>query len=382
MAPRPPHPATRLAGLGHYADPASGSLVPPIPMGVTTTGHGPAGLPDMAGGYVRSGHAAAGLAEALLAGLEGAAASACFGAGAAAAQAVLAGLRPGDHLLLEAAGYYEFRAIIGHFCARWGVALSLVEMTDPAAVAAALRPGATKLLWAELPTNPLWRVPDIAALARLARGAGAQLLVDATVATPLLCRPLALGADLVLHSATKYLNGHGDLTAGVLSCRQRDAGWEALLEQRTAAGSVLPPLEAWLLLRGLRTLALRMEAASRSALRLAEWLVAQPGVTAVHYPGLPGHPQHRLACAQFEGGFGAMLSFQLAGGRAAALRVAAAARLFRRATSLGSTESLIEHRRSTEGEGSLCPDDLLRLSVGIEHAEDLLDDLAAALAAA
>ncbi|WP_419898902.1 trans-sulfuration enzyme family protein [Roseomonas sp. USHLN139] len=378
----PPLPATLLASLGHYADPASGSLVPPIQPGVTALGHGPEELPDMAGFYARSGNAAADLAEALLARLEGAAATACFSAGAAAAQAVLAGLRPGDHLLLEAAGYYEFREVIGRFCARWGIAVTLVEMTDLAAVAAALRPGQTRLAWAELPTNPLWRVPDIACLAKLVHGAGGKLLVDATVATPVLARPIALGADWVLHSATKYLNGHGDLVAGALSCARADDDWAELLRHRTAAGTLLPPFEAWLLLRGLRTLALRVEAASRTALRLATWLAAQPAVRAVHYPGLPAHPQHALAAAQLEGGFGAMLSFQIASGRAAALRVAGSTKIFRRATSLGSTESLIEHRRSTEGDSSLCPDDLLRLSIGIEHADDLQADLAAALRAA
>nr|WP_242662441.1 PLP-dependent transferase [Pseudoroseomonas deserti] len=356
--------------------------MPPIQPGVTALGHGPAELPDMAGFYARSGNAAAGMAEALLAELEGAAATACFSAGAAAAQAVLAGLQPGDHLLLEAAGYYEFREVISRFCARWGIAVSLVDMTDPAAVAAALRPGQTRLAWAELPTNPLWRVPDIAGLARLVHGAGGKLLVDATVATPVLARPIALGADWVLHSATKYLNGHGDLVAGALSCARLDDDWTEILRHRTAAGTLLPPFEAWLLLRGMRTLALRVEAASRTALRLATWLATQPAVSAVHYPGLPAHPQHALAAAQLEGGFGAMLSFQLTGGRAAALWVAERTKIFRRATSLGSTESLVEHRRSTEGDSSLCPDDLLRLSIGIEHAGDLLDDLAAALAAA
>ncbi len=373
---QPPSAATLLAGLGHYTADGTGSLVPPLHLGVTALGGAP---PGMAGHYARSGNPTTATVEEMLVRLEGGSHAAAFTAGAAAAQAVLATLRPGDHVVMEGEGYYEFRAIAEAFCARWGVALNLVDMADPGAVAAALRPGQTRLIWAEMPTNPLWRVPDLPALAGLARGAGARLLVDATVATPLLLPALGLGADWVLHSATKYLNGHGDVTGGALVAARRDDTWDEVLEHRTAAGTVLSPFSAWLVLRGMRTMALRVERASRTAQLLAEWLSGHPAVAAVHYPGLAGHPQERAARAQFRGGFGGMLSFQLRAGEAEALRVCERARVFRRSTSLGSTESLIEHRRSTEGAASRCPADLLRLSIGIEDAGELRDDLAEAL---
>ena len=370
-------PATILAQLDHFSDGATGALVPPLHLGVTSRRAGAEG--DAASGYGRSGNSAALLVESLMVALEGGAVAAAFTSGAAVAQSMLALLRPGDHVLFDVGAYYEFARIFRAFGDRWGVAVDRVDLTDLAAVRDALRPGQTRLVWSECPTNPLWRVPDIAGLAALAHGAGARLLVDATVATPILCTPLRLGADLVLHSATKYLNGHGDVLAGVLVAAEDGPWWQGLVETRTRHGSVLPPFEAWLLLRGMRTLALRMERASASCLRIAEGLAAHAAVTAVHYPGLPADPWHGMATRQFTCGFGGMMSFETGGSAADALAVCGRFRVFRRATSLGSTESLVEHRLTTEGAGSACPPTLIRLSVGLEDAGELIDDLQRAL---
>lgn len=377
------HAATILAQLDHYTDPVTGGLVPSIHPGVTHVGSGDGLAPraDIAARYARSGNPGAALVERILAQLDEGAAAAAFGAGAAAAQAVLATLRPGDHLLIDTGAYYEFGAIVADFGRRWGVAVTRVDMCDAEAARTAMRPGRTRLVWAECPTNPLWRVPDIAALAALAHEYDARLLVDATVITPVLCRPLALGADLVLHSATKYLNGHGDLVAGVLVAARTDAAWQEIVGAREAHGTILQPFEAWLLLRGMRSLALRMERVSQTALAIALALSEHPRVSAVHYPGLPGDRHHALAHRQFQGGFGGMLSFQIAGTAADAIAVCEKVSVFRRSTSLGSPESLIEHRRSTEGERSTCPEALIRLSIGLEHPQDLLADLHDALKA-
>ena len=370
-------PATILAQLDHFSDGATGALVPPLHLGVTSR---PAGAQtDGASYYGRSGNSAALLVEAVMAKLEGGAVAAAFASAAAITQALLANLQPGDHVLFDTGTYYEFGRIFRAFGQRWGVAVEQVDLTDLDAVRAALRPGQTRLIWAECPTNPLWRVPDLAALAGLAHEAGALLMVDATVATPILCSPLRLGADLVLHSGTKYLNGHGDVLAGVLVAAADGPGWNAILEARTHHGSILPPFEAWLLLRGMRTLALRMERSSASCLRIAQTLAAYPAVTALHYPGLPTDPWHEIATRQFASGFGGMMSFQTGAVAADALAVVGRLRVFRRATSLGSTESLAEHRLTTEGPGSDCPPTLIRLSVGLEDAGDLIADLEQAL---
>ncbi len=370
-------PATILAQLDHFSDGPTGALVPPLHLGVTSRPEG--ALTDVASSYGRSGNSAALLVESLMTTLEHGAVAAAFTSAAAIPQALLATLRPGDHVLFDSATYYEFARIFRAFGARWRVAVDQVDLTDLDAVRRALRPGQTRLIWSECPTNPLWRVPDIAALAALARAAGAKLLVDATVATPILCTPLRLGADLVLHSATKYLNGHGDLLAGVLVAAHDDDCWQAITEARTQHGSVLPPFEAWLLLRGMRTLALRMERCSASCLQVAEFLASHPAISAVHYPGLPANLSHPIAAKQFACGFGGMLSFQTGAAAADALAVCSKLRVFRRATSLGSTESLAEHRLTTEGPGSDCPPTLIRLSVGLEAAGDLIADLEQAL---
>lgn len=368
------HPATILAQLDHFEDP-TGTLVPPLNLGVTSRPPGS----DTASHYARSGNDAARLVERVMTALDGGAAAAAFTSAAAITQAILATLSPGDHLIFDTGTYYEFAATFREAGARWGIAIEQVDLTNLAAVHTALQPGRTRLVWAECPTNPMWRVPNIPALATAAHKAGARLLVDATVATPILCRPLTLGADLVLHSATKYLNGHGDILAGILITAATDPAWTAITNARTQHGSVLPPFEAWLLLRGLRTLALRMERVSASALQIATALAAHPAITAIHYPGLPTDPWHAAAAAQFTTGYGGMLSFQTGPSATRALAICAALRLFRRATSLGSPESLVEHRRTTEGPNSTCPPGLIRLSIGLEHPADLIADLAQAL---
>jgi len=318
-------------------------------------------------------------AEALVTALEGGASSLLFASGMAAATGVFLSLEPGDHVVVPEVMYWSLQSWICGPAVRLGLRASLVDMTDPRKVAAAIEPGRTRLVWVETPCNPLWAVTDIAEIARLARAAGALLCVDSTSATPVLTRPIEWGADLVMHSATKYLNGHSDVLAGTLTTAKTSAFWERVRATRSQVGSIAGPFEAWLLVRGMRTLFLRVQRASQSALVIAQHLERHPRVLSVLYPGLPSFPGHAVAARQMEGGFGGMLSVRIRGGEEAAVRVASRVSLWKRATSLGGVESLIEHRASVEGEGSPVPRDLLRLSVGIEAAGDLIADLDHAL---
>ncbi|MGE5184200.1 MAG: trans-sulfuration enzyme family protein, partial [Acidobacteriota bacterium] len=270
---------------------------------------------------------------------------------------------------------FAVRSWLGKHCAKFGIALDLVDTTDPRALQAALRPGQTRVVWFETPANPTWEVTDIAAVCELAHRAGALVCVDSTAATPVHTRPLALGADLVMHSATKYLGGHSDVLAGALVTARADAAWAELSIARREEGAVLGPLEAYLLLRGMRTLFARVRQQSATALELARRL--EP-LVAVIYPGLASHPQHAVAARQMVGGFGGMLSIRV--GARDPLAVVDKLRVWVPATSLGGVESLIEHRASVEGPDTPTPKDLLRLSVGLEHVDDLFDDLAGALA--
>lgn len=332
--------------------------------------------------YARADNPAFDQAEQLIARLEGGSHGALFASGMAAATAVFQALAPGDHVLAPQVMYWSLRNWLASFATRWGLQVELIDMTDPAAVRAALRPGKTKLVWIETPANPLWSITDIEATAALAHAAGARVAVDSTVATPVLTRPLAIGADLVMHAATKYLNGHSDLLAGVLVTKADDEHWQRVKAVRAQVGGTLGSFESWLLLRGLRTLYLRVRCASASAQRIAEHFAGHRHVQAVLYPGLRDAPGHAVAARQMHGGFGGMLSLRAKGGEAAAVATAAHVQLWKRATSLGGTESLIEHRASVEGTGTPAPADLLRLSVGIEHADDLIADLEQALARA
>jgi cystathionine gamma-synthase len=336
--------------------------------------------------YARADNPAFDQAEAVLSALEQGAQAMLFASGMAAATAVFQALDPGDHVLAPKVMYWSLRNWLMNFATRWGLKVEFIDMTDPAAVQAAVRPGATKLVWIETPANPLWTVTDIAATAEIAHAAGARVAVDSTVPTPVLTRPLALGADLVMHAATKYLNGHSDLIAGALVTRQSDEFWTRLRQVRAQIGGTLGSFEAWLLLRGMRTLHLRVRAASQSAQTIAEHFNGHPDVEAVLYPGLASAPGHAVAARQMHGGFSGMLSLRVKagpqGGEAAAIATAAHVQLWKRATSLGGTESLIEHRSSVEGAGTPAPSDLLRLSVGLEDVGDLIADLEQALARA
>jgi len=334
-------------------------------------------------GYIRADNPAFDQAEAVITALERGHQSMLFASGMAAATACFQALAPGDHVIAPKVMYWSLRNWLLGFATHWGLQVELVDMAEPGAIGRALKPGKTKLVWVETPANPMWTVTDIEQAADAAHGAGALLAVDSTVATPLLTQPLTLGADIVMHAATKYLNGHSDLAAGVLVCREDSSYWQTLRKVRAYVGGTLGSFESWLLVRGLRTLHLRVRAACASAERIAAHFNAtHPHVAQVLYPGLPGTPGHEIARRQMKGGFGGMLSIRAKGGEAAAIATAAHVQLWKRATSLGGTESLIEHRASVEGAGTPVPADLLRLSVGLEHVDDLIADLTQALAAA
>jgi cystathionine gamma-synthase len=364
------------------ADPVSGGLAPVINLS-TNYEQQPDGSYRQDRVYTRADNPTSEQAERLLAALEGGGcACALFGSGMAAATAVFQSLLPGDHVLVSRVLYWGVRKWLAEFALTWGLDVEFTDTGDPGAVAAAIRPGRTRLLWVETPANPMWEITDLAAVCEIAHAAGVRVAVDNTVATPVLTRPFEFGADLVVHSATKYLNGHGDVLAGAVLAARRDPFWERIRSWRRNAGAMPGPFEAWLLLRGMRTLFLRVRRASETALTIATRFDGHPALSAVLYPGLPSHPGHQTAARQMRGGFGGMLSLRLAGGAREAHAVLGAVRVFKRATSLGGLESLIEHRRSVEGPSSPVPDDLLRLSVGIEAAADLVADLEAALGAA
>ncbi|MGA9795583.1 MAG: PLP-dependent aspartate aminotransferase family protein [Rhizomicrobium sp.] len=319
--------------------------------------------------------------EAVLAALEKGADAMVFASGMAAATACFMALKPGDHVIAPKVMYWSLRNWLVNVASGWGLQIELVDMADSAAIQRAAKPGKTKLIWAECPANPTWDITDLAAAAEIAHGAGAKLAVDSTVATPVHSQPLMLGADIVMHSATKYLNGHSDLVAGALITRADDEYWARLKQVRGQSGGIMGSFEAWLLLRGMRTLYPRVKQASMSAQKIAEHFAGHSNVSHVLYPGLKDFPGHTVATRQMHGGFGGMLSIRVKGGEAAAIKTAANVQIWKRATSLGGVESLIEQRASVEGPDTPCPPDLLRLSVGIEDAEDLIADLDAALRA-
>lgn len=376
---KPPLSAETLAAqaLGDI-DPEYGDLVPPIHPS-TTYEFGPDGTYRSGRAYTRADNPTYDHAERLLAALEGGAGCVLFASGNAAATAVFQSLLPGDHVLVARVLYWGVRKWLAEFALTWGLDIEFVDTTDLAAMAAAIRPGRTRLLWLETPANPTWEITDLAAVAEVAHAADVRVVVDNTVATPVLTRPIEFGADLVVHSATKYLNGHGDVLAGAVVTVRRDPFWERIRSWRRNAGAVVGPFEAWLLQRGMRTLFLRVRRASETALALARHFDGHPALTAVLYPGLPSHPGHGIAARQMAGGFGGMLSIRIAGGEAQAMAVAGAVQVFKRATSLGGVESLIEPRRRMEGPSSPVPGDLLRLSIGLEALDDLVADLEAAL---
>jgi len=380
--PRAVSPQTLAAQALGEVDPVSGGLAPVVNLS-TTYERRPDGSYPQDRVYTRADNPTFEPAERLLAALEGAGGGcALFASGMAAATAVFQSLRPGDHVLVSRVLYWGIRTWLAEFALTWGLDVEVTDTTDPGALAAAIRPGRTRLLWVETPANPTWEITDLAAACELAHGAGARVAVDNTVPTPVLTRPFEHGADLVVHSATKYLNGHSDVLAGAVLSARQDPCWERIRSWRRSSGAVLGPFEAWLLQRGMRTLFLRVQRASETALAIATHFHGHPAIAAVLYPGLPSHPGHQIAARQMDGGFGGMLSIRLTGGAEHAAAVLRAVRVFKRATSLGGVESLIEHRAATEGPSSPVPDDLLRLSVGIEAAADLITDLETALDAA
>jgi cystathionine gamma-synthase len=371
--------ATLLAGACRLDDPRTGAVVPPIEAATTYArderyGHRLEGV-----SYSRDANPGYLPAERVLREAEGGAAALLFASGMAAATALFLALRPGDHVVVPRIMYHGLRDWLRDFCPRFGIGLDTFEPGEPGSLRGAIRAGETRLVWVETPANPTWEITDIAAAAEAAHAAGARLVVDSTVATPVLTRPLEHGADVVLHSATKYLNGHSDVVAGALVFEKLDSDYEAARSQRLLGGAVLGPFEAWLLLRGMRTLHLRVLKACENAMRIAARFEHHGRIEGVRYPGLRRDPGHAVASRQMRGGYGGMLSLLVKGGQDAARNVATRTRLFRAATSLGGVESLIEHRRTVEGPDSPIPPNLLRLSVGIEAAEDLIADLEQAL---
>ncbi|TRW49355.1 PLP-dependent transferase [Aliidiomarina halalkaliphila] len=374
-------PETRLAQALGYVDDSTQGLVPPI---YTSTTYLRDEDNQYRSGrvYSRADNPTYSPVERVLMSLEQGTDALLFSSGMAAATAVFQGLPAGSHVIAPTVMYWALRAWLLNWGRDWGLRVSFVDTSDITAIEAAVIPGETALIWLETPANPLWGVSDIAAISELAHHHGAKVAVDSTVATPLLTQPLSLGADYVMHSATKYLNGHSDVIAGALITRSVDPIWEKIRMVRKQGGAVLSPHDANQLLRGMRTMHLRVRESCQSAQWLAEQLQQCADVAQVLYPGLPDFPGHAIAAKQMQGGFGGMLSIRLQGGEQSAIQTAARTQLWKRATSLGGVESLIEHRASIEGPDTPVPSDLLRLSVGIERKEELLADLLQAFAAA
>jgi cystathionine gamma-synthase len=369
-------PETLAVHAGAEPDAATGAVAPPIHLS-TTFAHGPAAERIAGYEYQREGNPTQDRLETALAALEGGTAALAFASGMAAITALLEALPNGARILIPDDCYTGLRLLAQDFLARRDIAAVAVDMSDLARVRDASVAGIA-LIWAETPSNPRMKVADIAALAQIAHAHGALLVCDNTFATPVLQQPLALGADVVMHSTTKYFGGHSDVLGGALVFARHDALHERVAHYRHVTGAITSPFSAWMLLRGCRSLPARMAWHCRNARAVAEFLASHPRVEHVNWPGLPTHPQHEIAAKQMRD-FGGMLSVEIRGGREAALAVAAKVKLFTNATSLGGCESLIEHRASVEGEHPLSPQNLLRLSVGLEHADDLVDDLAQAL---
>jgi cystathionine gamma-synthase len=378
MSRKAPHPATLAAQALGSTDASTGAVVLPIHP-ATTFLRDPDNQYRRGRSYGRADNPTYDQPQALLTALEGGAATLLFSSGMAAAAAVFQSLPRDAHVVAPRVMYWGLRSWLKNFAEAWGITVDFVDATSLDAIRQAVRPGRTRLVWIETPANPLWSVTDIAGSAEIAHSASALLAVDGTAATPVLTRPLALGADVVMHSATKYLNGHSDVIAGTLTAAREDAFWARLRTARSSSGAILGSFEAYLLLRGMRTLFPRVDRACRSAQQIAEALSQNSRVLDVLYPGLPTHTGHAVAARQMTGGFGGMLSVRVHGGPEAAIAAAARVEIWKRATSLGGVESLIEHRASVEGADSPAPPDLLRLSVGIEDSGDLIADLESAL---
>jgi cystathionine gamma-synthase len=356
---------------GHEPDPTTGAVTPPIHLS-TTFEREPDGSYRQGYIYSRYANPNRGALERCLASLEDGVAACAFASGSAATMTVVQACGPGSHIVAPDDAYFGTTKLFREVFGAWGVELDCVDMTNVDAVRAAMRPN-TKLVWVETPSNPLLRVADIRAIASIARKTGAACVVDNTWGTPVLQRPLELGADISMHATTKYLGGHSDVLGGALIARAENDLWKKIVAIQMAAGAVPSPFECWLTLRGIRTLPLRVRAQSDNAMALAKHLSKHKRVEVVHYPGLPSHPAHTLAASQMSA-FGGMLSVQVGKDAAESVAIASKLELFTQATSLGGTESLIEHRASVEGPGTRAPANLLRVSVGLEHSEDLIAD--------
>lgn len=367
---------TLAVHAGHKIDPSTGAVVAPIHMSTTferdADGSYPRGFM-----YSRNHNPNRNALEDALSALEGGAAAAAFGSGLAAVTAAFQGLQPGDHVVAPKDLYHGTANVLKHLFAKWGVRFSFVDMTDLDATRAAIEPS-TRMLWVETPSNPLLQCTDITALVEMSQGRNIRVVADNTFASPAIQNPLELGCDMVMHATTKYLGGRSDVLGGALITREIDQHFEGVRTAQLFGGGVPSPFDCWLVMRSLSTLPQRMAAHCHNAGRVAEYLNEHPKVTAVHYPGLAGNPFHSLAKKQMKA-FGGMLSFEVRGGKEAAMGLASKVALFTRATSLGGVESLIEHRASIEGPQSTTPQGLLRVSIGLEHPDDLIEDLAQAL---
>jgi cystathionine gamma-synthase len=366
---------TLAVHAGHAIDPGTGAVSAPIHLS-TTFERDIEGAYSRGFMYTRNNNPNRQALERGISMLEGGQTAAAFGSGTAAAMALFHALSPGDHVLAHVDAYYGTSRLLREIFLRWGLEADFVDMSNLDEVRKALR-SKTKLAWVETPSNPLLKVVDIAAVAEIIHNAGALCVCDNTWA-PVLQRPFDLGADLILHSTTKYFGGHCDVAGGIVIARSDNEFFQSVHTIQYSGGAVPSPFDCWLILRGIRTLPWRMRAHSENAIRVAEFLARHQRVERVHYPGLQSHPGHEIAKRQMSM-FGGMLSFEVTGGGEAAMNVAAKTKIFIRATSLGGVESLIEHRASIEGAGTTSPENLLRLSIGLENADDLIEDLDQAL---
>ena len=367
---------TLAVHAGHSVDASTGAVTEAIHLSTTFER-------DADGGYSRgflysrNHNPNRNALEAALAALEGGAGGAAFGSGLAAVTAIFQGLTPGDHVIAPVDIYHGTANVLKHLFAKWGVTASFIDMTNLDTIRSALTPQ-TKIIWIETPSNPLLQCVDITAIAEIAHQHGARAIADNTFASPVLQQPLALGCDMVMHATTKYLGGRSDVLGGAVITRLDDEHFAQLRTAQLFGGAVPSPFDCWLVMRSLPTLPYRMQAHCANATKVAEFLQQHAQVSVVHYPGLKGNPFHAVAAKQMSG-FGGMLSFEVKGGKDAAMALAANVEIFTRATSLGGVESLIEHRASIEGPESKTPQGLLRVSVGLENADDLIDDLTSAL---
>lgn len=368
---------TETVHMGNHIDPHTGAVVPPIVMSTTFAREADGSFPS---GYVytRSDNPNRHALEETLANLEGGARALAFSSGQAATNAVFQMLKSGDHVVIANEAYFGTPKLVREIFSHLGITASYVDMSNLAAVQAAMT-AQTKIVWIETPSNPLLTISDIQAISEIAHQSGALLVADNTWASPLVQRPLAHGADIVMHSTTKYISGHTDVLGGALIFARNDEVTARAQMVQTLGGAVPSPFDCWLMMRGIRTLALRVRQQVASAQRVAEFLADHPAIERVNYPGLDSHTGHAIAARQMTNGFGGMLSFHVRGGADDAMALAARLQLFTRATSLGGIESLIEHRASIEGPTSATPQNLLRVSIGIEHVDDLIDDLRQAI---